>query len=138
MLNIKALSTKSWDNETDIFTDMMNIKRTMEKINPNPATVQYLIPKPLMDKLVILFLNSKWISVKEKLPGPYECVLIATNACNASGEEFVSIGVRENGEWKCLTGTMGENEHVTHWKPLPEPPCKNMREEGDNGRKKDS
>jgi hypothetical protein len=124
MLNgLTTLTTKaSWDNGSDIFTDMMNIKKTMEKVNPDPVTVQYLIPKPLMDKLITLLLNSKWIIVKEKLPGPYECVLIATTACNADGEEFVSIGVRENGEWKCLTGPMSEKEFVTHWMPLPNPP----------------
>lgn len=89
-------------------------------------------------KAIELLKKIQWISVKEKLPCPFEPVEIATDALNGLGEEFVSIGCYEHGAWKCLTGPMGENEHVTHWKPLPEPPCKDMREEGDNGRKEDS
>lgn len=64
----------------------------------------------------------EWISVEEQLPGPYECVLIATDAVNAAGEEFVSIGALTYGVWECFTGRLGEKEKVTHWMPLPKPP----------------
>lgn len=64
----------------------------------------------------------EWISVEDRLPEPFECVLIATDAVNAAGEEFVTIGAWEHDTWKCLTGPMEAKEKVTHWKPLPEPP----------------
>lgn len=54
-----------------------------------------------------------WISVKDKLPGPLEDVLV----CYTCGK--VTCGYKHySGDWS-LEGLYGP---VTHWMPLPEPP----------------
>lgn len=84
-------------------------------------------PHPDVIRSALEYLRTmEWISVEDRLPEPFECVLIATDAVNAAGEEFVTIGAWEHDTWKCLTGPMGAKEKVTHWKPLPVSPRKEL------------
>ena len=57
--------------------------------------------------------EQKWISVKDKLPEPYQYVL----AYYSGGRIRISM-VFHVGRF-CLQGVYGE---VTHWMPLPAPP----------------
>lgn len=60
--------------------------------------------------------KSEWISVKDRLPKSMEEVLI----CNDRG--YVVVGrLEDNGEW-LVTWSLSGIYHVTHWRPLPEPP----------------
>ena len=53
-----------------------------------------------------------WISVKDRLPGPFLCVL-------ATDGEFVFVAAYQGQQrW---SGNDGFGD-VTHWMPLPEPP----------------
>ena len=66
--------------------------------------------------------QSKWISVKERLPSELTEVLAYTDL----GEQRVSMAFLEGGKW--LDGYSGrgielmQQELVTHWLDLPEPP----------------
>lgn len=57
---------------------------------------------------------SKWISVEERLPAPFEAVIV----CRRGGK--VEQGYKAVGDWWRVYGTRTKN--VTHWMPLPEPP----------------
>lgn len=70
-----------------------------------------------------------WISVKGRLPGRYETVLIAISTVNGYGDpaKLVTIGGYDHSEkrWEQYTSTdrqLCQGETVTHWIPLPEPP----------------
>lgn len=72
---------------------------------------------------------SEWISVKNRLPGRYETVLIAISTVNGYGDpaKLVTIGGYDHSEkrWEQYTSTdrqLCQGETVTHWMPLPEPP----------------
>ena len=71
----------------------------------------------------------KWIRVDEKLPGPFDTVLISIESVNGYGEpaSWVSIGGLDHGVWQCFTGQMAEVEKVIAWMPLPD-----AYEEGNN------
>ena len=62
-----------------------------------------------------------WISVKDRLPGIGELVLVygscgaMTVARHVAGNEWVVPGIFS---------------HVTHWTPLPEPPKEGKRDDG--------
>ena len=71
----------------------------------------------------------QWISVKDRLPGRYETVLIAISTVNGYGDpaKLVTIGGYDHSEkrWEQYTSTdrqLCRGETVTHWMPLPEPP----------------
>lgn len=56
---------------------------------------------------------SRWISVRDMLPGTYQRVITYDKYS----------GVKENLlllSWPCVSWSIGF--HVTHWMPLPEPP----------------
>lgn len=63
-----------------------------------------------------------WISVKERLPEELTHVIVFMEAT----EQGVCVAFIENGKW--LDGESGhgivfmQQELVTHWMPLPEPP----------------
>jgi len=64
----------------------------------------------------------KWISVKERLPEPYQNVL--TCAWKLFGPDRKRVCgidyVLDNGEWAC--GGESYKTMVTHWMPLPKAP----------------
>lgn len=60
-----------------------------------------------------------WISVDDELPAKYEDVLV-WNGCNISVSAIETF--HENGGWI----TAFEDEEVTHWQPLPQPPKANQ------------
>lgn len=64
-----------------------------------------------------------WISVKERLPEPYETVLISILSKNGYGEDasIENLGCYERGAL-CSYIPLAEGEKITHWMPLPEPP----------------
>ena len=66
----------------------------------------------------------QWISVEERLPDPFEVVLISILSKNGYGEPATieSLGCYEHGEWKCFVSGICEGERVTHWMPMPKPP----------------
>lgn len=65
---------------------------------------------------------AEWISVEERLPEELTEVIVFTEAT----EQGVCIAFMENGKW--LDGYSGrgivmmQQELVTHWMPMPEPP----------------
>lgn len=72
---------------------------------------------------------SEWISVKDRMPGRYETVLIAILTVNGYGDpaKLVTIGGYDHSEkrWEQYTSTdrqLCRGETVTHWMPLPDPP----------------
>lgn len=77
---------------------------------------------------------SEWISVYERLPGNYVCVLVKGRPFGNKGEMF-SFAIRVYEEWHEPDTQFGwiediedadigfyDLEGVTHWMPLPEPP----------------
>ena len=67
-----------------------------------------------------------WISVKDKMPGRYETVLIAISTVNGYGDpaKLVTIGGYDHIEkrWEQYTSTdrqLCQGETVTHWMPMP-------------------
>ena len=64
---------------------------------------------------------AEWISVKERLPGSHDTVLIAVGGTN--GTAFIEVGY-----WSIACScwrydaTGYEAKSVTHWMPLPKPP----------------
>ena len=66
--------------------------------------------------------ENPWISVKERLPAELAEVLAYTDL----GEQRVSMAFLENGKWHDGYSGCGivlmQQELVTHWMPLPEPP----------------
>jgi hypothetical protein len=62
----------------------------------------------------------EWISVEDRLPEPYETVIVA------GGVGFIN----KSGTWRTplgLDGTRDIQWKVTHWMPLPEPPTDNRK-----------
>ena len=61
----------------------------------------------------------KWISVKERLPKEWEDVLVRSWC----GFCEVAIYLGTPGKWRvCWSHDRLEDNSVTHWMPLPEPP----------------
>lgn len=59
----------------------------------------------------------EWISVKERLPEAFECVIV----CRPKrGTMIVEAGCLDVNDWWKVYGT--RTKAVTHWMPLPEPP----------------
>lgn len=70
---------------------------------------------------------SKWISVKDRLPSPNEDVLLVDILGSSPSEIF--LGWQATGRWfethyYCKEGASHQidNDQITHWMPLPEPP----------------
>ena len=75
----------------------------------------------------------KWISVKEKLPELRQNVLVSDGKGSGEGwldrydwhdpnrEDVVYISPWPMDFW-CIPGCKVDEDHVTHWMPLPEPP----------------
>ena len=59
----------------------------------------------------------EWISVKDRLPEPFDQVIICRPSKGAPRVEAGSLDV--NGWWR-VYGT--RTKSVTHWMPLPDPP----------------
>jgi len=66
----------------------------------------------------------KWISVKDRLPELYDIVIIAT-------KKYVSSGTYHDTYWydRGYDCSLSENNPVTHWMLLPEPPKKMVNDE---------
>ena len=75
---------------------------------------------------------SKWISVEERLPEPYHTYLVALKEKYSFGTEWryhVDVADMVDGDgyiegmWNTFNDWYeGQEIHVTHWMPLPEPP----------------
>ena len=70
--------------------------------------------------------HPQWISVKDRMPGRYETVLIAISTVNGYGDpaKLVTIGGYDHSEkrWEQYTSTdrqLCQGETVTHWMPMP-------------------
>ena len=57
-----------------------------------------------------------WISVDERLPQDYTCVLVS------DGKAVYMVGFYPNDGFMVDVGRMIPVPGVTHWQPLPEPP----------------
>lgn len=58
----------------------------------------------------------EWISIKDRLPKPYEDVLVSVNG------KYVCEGYRDSVFW-CIPGHKGVCDNdITHWTQMPEPP----------------
>lgn len=72
----------------------------------------------------------RWIPVAEKVPDPYETVIVSVATRNGYEEpislETLAAYERRTDVWEDgLDGspvTKANYEHVTHWMPMPEPP----------------
>lgn len=74
-----------------------------------------------------------WISVKDRLPEPFESVLILVSIVDAP--TYVTIGGYDRQEkiWQSFTSAdtqLCDGEFVTHWKPLPAPPDEGGAQDG--------
>ncbi len=80
--------------------------------------------EPMMRDAVDLLKEHRWVSIEERLPGPFEVVLISILSRNGYGEpaRIESIGCWEHGKWKCFVSGFCEGECVTHWMPMPKGP----------------
>ena len=67
---------------------------------------------------------SKWISVKDRLPEINEEVLCCVVRKNLLGnEKYLWLwSLYEDGSWGDQEFNIEEDEIVTHWMPLPNPP----------------
>lgn len=65
----------------------------------------------------------RWIPVDEKVPEPYETVIVSVATRNGYEEpvsfETVASYERRSATWDV---TKTDDERVTHWMPMPEPP----------------
>ena len=61
--------------------------------------------------------NWKWIPVTERMPEPFQPVIVCHK--NGKGEHVVEVGFKREDFWR----TWGSRiKNITHWMPLPEPP----------------
>ena len=68
----------------------------------------------------------EWISVEERLPEPFEVVLIHADT-EGEDRHYITIGqfCDTTGSWEDFVSVdfeFNEYENVTHWMPLPAPP----------------
>ena len=65
-----------------------------------------------------------WIPEGEKLPEPFDTVLISILCKNGFGEpaRLETIGFLKYGKWHSYTGPILGEERVTHWMPMPASP----------------
>lgn len=68
--------------------------------------------------------SDAWISVKDSLPKG-ECLAVGRNGSMLIGR----VGWNEEQEWYDCSEGWTILDDVTHWKPLPEPPIKFVKEE---------
>lgn len=69
----------------------------------------------------------RWISVKERLPEPYEPVIIARE------DGFVGCGNRSISDWWKLYHVLycdAQTKFVTYWMPIPEYPAERSEDNG--------
>lgn len=66
--------------------------------------------------------GNHWISVKDRLPGLWERVLVFVHATNHQDVHFGWIKDTRTGEWEVLDEKGNHTAFLTHWMPLPEPP----------------
>ncbi len=72
----------------------------------------------------------EWISVKDRLPKEYEPVLVTYKSSSSVGRKWCSDGLATIDKCKIWhwwdSGDIGdevdEENKITHWMPLPEPP----------------
>ena len=69
---------------------------------------------------------SEWISVKEKLPEEGQDVIIAIFDTAKKTYQMMSDSLTfYRNKWVWWTNDpIGNNQDITHWQPLPEPPKK--------------
>ena len=84
-----------------------------EKPHPNTYYNEGLIDcAELAQKAPAVSQDTRWISVKDRLPNRDEYVLVW-------GGEYMFIDCLHNNEW---ASSWIVEAHITHWMPLPEPP----------------
>ena len=102
------------DETCDVFEVLENARALIEHLESERDAVLAKVPK--------------WISVEERLPEPYQCVIVHARHTekwrnNAKPEEQWHV-VEEDcwlGDgWECNADT--DIHEVTHWMPRPEPP----------------
>ncbi|MDD6878274.1 MAG: DUF551 domain-containing protein [Clostridiaceae bacterium] len=113
--------------DAEPFIRDLTAKKSMYYAIARDGMIKALEDAPIIDAAEVL--RSQWISVKDKLPGRYETVLIAISTVNGYGDpaKLVTIGGYDHSEkrWEQYTSTdrqLCRGETVTHWMPLPEPP----------------
>ena len=112
----------------------MTGEEAIEAIKCNWPDSRYTILREALDMAISALRQQEhpqWISVKDRLPGRYETVLIAISTVNGYGDpaKLVTIGGYDHSEkrWEQYTSTdrqLCRGETVTHWLPLPEAPAK--------------
>ena len=111
----------------------MTIEDAIEAIKCNWPDSRYTILREALDMAISALRaqqeHPQWISVKDRMPGRYETVLIAISTVNGYGDpaKLVTIGGYDHSRkrWEQYTSTdrqLCQGETVTHWMPLPEPP----------------
>lgn len=98
--------------------DRLTLLKTCDTIN---EIYDKHIKKWLYADTVDIAPDTKWISVKERLPEVEADIL----AYIGEGS-FVVCWMTHDGYWQCPAYLMDKDD-VTHWQPLPEPP----KEEGE-------
>ena len=76
----------------------------------------------------------KWVSVKERLPKTMENVLVYAPNYDNYGDKIQSSYITFDDKWFMTSGfccTKDQyfgTQQITHWMPLPEPPCDDPRQ----------
>ena len=100
----------------------MTREEAIEAIKCNWPDSRYTILREALDMAISALREQdvankdveKWISVKDKLPDTYVCVLVHYDDGN-----MLVDAVGSNGEWMDEDFRCG---NITHWMPLPESP----------------
>lgn len=81
----------------------------------SPSRADEVNPQDMFEGWLANATQSKWISVEERLPETETSVLV----CTERGYIFLSWASNEDVFWFY---NEDEDDRVTHWQPLPEPP----------------
>ena len=117
----------------DITKLIERLTELADYVEPREWDLPHLFPLDLADVLreaAEKLKKMRWIPVAEKVPDPYETVIVSVATRNGFEEpislETLASYENRNDVWKDgLDGspvTKAEYEHVTHWMHMPEPP----------------
>ena len=83
-----------------------------------------ILTKVDADVDAIVRIVNQWIPCSERLPGPYEVVLVSIEWEGKDYEPYVSLGSWEHEQWSCLVSESRKfqpAEKIVAWQPLPDP-----------------